>query len=149
MEVVLLQNLSENNKIGKETKIIKTLSDVRARDDSRIESPSLILNEDISSMTDVNYFYIPDFKRYYFKTSVIAATGRRWILQGDVDVLESFADDIKELTVIADKQQANNKADKYIDDSSFITENRMFNTVLNFSGGFNDAGQFILITVGG
>lgn len=149
MEILLLQNTSENNKIGKTTKIVRIISGAQARDDCTVETPVLILNEDITTMTDVNYFYIPDFKRYYFKTAVSAMTGRRWMLTGTVDVLESFSDDILRLTVIADKQQAKSQSDLYINDGSFVTEDRYFNTIVNFSSGFDDAGHFILITAGG
>ena len=57
---------------------------------------------------------------------------------------------IRNLTCIIDKQEnsATTYSDKYLDDGSFITECRTFNSILNFPQGFNDAGEFILITAG-
>ena len=71
------------------------------------------------------------------------------MLRCHVDVLDSFLTDIKNLTVIANKSQQNTKSDLYIDDGSYVTENRLVNDVYNFPSGFNDNGEFILITVGG
>ena len=62
-------------------------------------------------------------------------------------MLESFKDDIKSLTAIINKQET--IADKFIDDGSWIVENKDFLQSYNFSNGFNDSGEFILITAGG
>ena len=66
----------------------------------------------------------------------------------DVDVLMSFKNDILQLTAVVDKQSEVDVGNEYIDDSSLVTENIMFKTVYNFSSGFNDTGEYILITAG-
>ena len=57
--------------------------------------------------------------------------------------------DIKSLTVILDKTQSIYKSNKYLDDGSFVVENKDFNTIYNFPNGFNEEGTFILICAGG
>ncbi len=37
---------------------------------------------------------------------------------------------------------------EYIDDGYLVSENVMFKTVYNFPAGFNDTGEYILITAG-
>ena len=96
---------------------------------------------------DSNYCFIPKFNRYYFIDEIIPITGDRSIIKCRVDVLESFKDDIKSLTAIINKQET--IADKFIDDGSWIVENKDFLQSYNFSNGFNDNGEFILITAGG
>ena len=96
---------------------------------------------------DSNYCFIPKFNRYYFIDEIIPITGDRSIIKCKVDVLESFKDDIKSLTAIINKQET--ISDKFIDDGSWIVENKDFLQSYNFSNGFNDSGEFILITAGG
>ena len=60
----------------------------------------------------------------------------------------SFRSDIFALKVVVDKQSNESNGDEYIDDSSLVTDNLMFNTVYNFPDGFNNNGEYILITAG-
>ena len=53
------------------------------------------------------------------------------------------------MSVIIDKQENMIGANLFIDDGSFVTENKEFNSVINFPSGFNDSGEYILITAGG
>lgn len=66
-----------------------------------------------------------------------------------VDVLMSYKEQIKQLPVIINKQQDIKNSNLYLNDGSYVIDSRSYNTILNFSGGFNDEGKFILITAGG
>lgn len=145
MQIVLYKNLSENNVIGKNLTQIKTL-ECNFKNDVSIINPNLVLYYEFA-LLDANYCYIPNFNRYYFIDEIIPITGDRSIIKCRVDVLESFKDDIKSLTAIINKQET--IADKFIDDGSWIVENKDFLQSYNFSNGFNDSGEFILITAGG
>ena len=145
MEVILYKNLSENNVIGKSLTQINTL-ECNFKNDVSVINPTLVLLY-TASILDSNYCFIPKFNRYYFIDEIIPITGDRSIIKCRVDVLESFKDDIKSLTAIINKQET--IADKFIDDGSWIVENKDFLQSYNFSNGFNDSGEFILITAGG
>lgn len=145
MQIVLYKNLSENNVIGKNLTQIKTL-ECNFKNDVSIINPNLVLYYE-SALLGANYCYIPNFNRYYFIDEIIPITADRSIIKCKVDVLESFKDDIKSLTAIINKQET--IADKFIDDGSWIVENKDFLQSYNFSNGFNDSGEFILITAGG
>ena len=145
MEVILYKNLSENNVIGKSLAQIRSV-ECNFKNDVSIINPTLILSY-TDSILNSNYCFIPKFNRYYFIDEIIPITGDRSIIKCRVDVLESFKDDIKSLTAIINKQET--IADKFIDDGSWIVENKDFLQSYNFSNGFNNSGEFILITAGG
>ena len=82
----------KKNEINKSlgTPIVKTCS---LKNGSSIEDPVLYMEHD-TQLFQTNYVYIPDFGRYYF------VTGRELIdhteyITCHVDVLKTFADDIK------------------------------------------------------
>ena len=147
MEIKLYKNLSENNVIGKSLAQIKSV-EAQLKNDVSIINPTLILYY-TANILDSNYCFIPKFNRYYFIDEIVPITGDRCIVKCRVDVLESFKEDIKSLTVILDKAQSIYKSNKYLDDGSFIVENKDFNTIHNFPNGFNEEGTFILICAGG
>lgn len=105
----------------------------------RFETPEILL---------YNYAYIPQFRRYYYVTNRTSFREGLFDVTFSVDVLMSFRGDISQLVVIADKQSMAENGDEYIDDSSFVAEAVMFQTVYNFPNGFNSNGEFILITAG-
>ncbi len=148
MKVTLYQNFSENNAIGK---LITEIAEVQAHLKEQVSALDILLELKTTSdlIENVNYVNIPKLKRKYFVVDKDIMTNNIVVLRCHVDVLESFKSDILALNVIASKSQQNAKSDLYIDDNSFITENRLINQIYNFPSGFNDNGEFILITVGG
>ena len=147
MEVILYKNSSENNVIGKSLAQIKSV-ECNLKNDVSVINPTLVLNY-TANILNSNYCFIPKFNRYYFIDEIVPITGDRCVVKCRVDVLESFKEDIKSLTVILDKAQSIYKSNKYLDDGSFIVENKDFNTIHNFPNGFNEEGTFILICAGG
>lgn len=147
MEIKLYKNLSENNVIGKTLTQIKSV-EANLKNDVSVINPTFILYY-TDNILQSNYCFIPKFNRYYFIDEIVPITGDRCIVKCRVDVLESFKEDIKSLTVILDKTQSIYKSNKYLDDGSFVVENKDFNTIHNFPNGFNDEGTFILICAGG
>ena len=87
-------------------------------------------------------------QRYY---SIVDRTAYRqgvWDITFTVDPLMSFRGDILKLYVVADKQSMRSNGDEYIDDGSLVSENVMFQSIYEFPQGFNDTGEYILITAG-
>ena len=113
-----------------------------------VENPVLILDYTGDS-NDINYMKIPELNRTYFINEIIKLTGQRYEVHGKSDVLESFKNDILNMNCIINKQQGATQSNMYLDDGSFIIENKEFQTALNFPNGFNDNGEYILITAGG
>ena len=147
MDITLCNNLSENNIINKTILDKQIIYGAKIKGEISVETPTLIF-EYYGSTQDINYFKIPEFHRSYYITDIVNLPGNRYEIMGKTDVLESFKDAILSLTAIIDKQ-AINGVNKFIDDGSYIVENKEFNTVINFPSGFNTTGEYILITAGG
>ena len=145
MEVQFFYNQSDDRVINK-TLIIGDTFVGSPRDEVSIMNP--VIRFESEGILRYNYAYIPEYQRYY---SIVDRTIYRdgiWDVTFAVDVLMSFRNDIMSLNVIVDKQSMEANGDEFIDDGSLVTENVMFQTVYNFPNGFNDTGEYILITAG-
>lgn len=145
MEIKLCYNSSDNRCINKNIIDGEIISGT-LRTSTSIISP--VITFESSSPLRYNYAYIPEFRRYYYITNVISARNNLWEVHFEIDPLMSFKADICALKVVVDKQSNESNGDEYIDDSSLVTDNLMFNTVYNFPNGFNNNGEYILITAG-
>lgn len=148
MDVYLCNNTSEANIINKSIMDIDTASCV-IKGDVSVTTPILLLAYNSNLDPNINYMRIPELRRNYFITDIVDLTGGRFEVHGKVDVLESFKADILQLSAIIDKANDGNNINMFLDDGSFITENREFQSVINFNTGFNEDGEYILITAGG
>lgn len=116
------------------------------RDEVSVMNPIIRFESD--EILRYNYAYIPSLQRYY---SIVDRTAYRqgvWDVTFAVDVLMSFRRDISDLYVVVDKQSMAENGNEYIDDGSLVSENVMFQNVYEFPAGFNDTGEYILITAG-
>lgn len=117
---------------------------ITIKDVCSMTDPVIIIDSD-TILLPCNYMKMGAY--YYFITVEALPGGSRYRIVGKRDPLTSFKNDILMLDVIADKNQY--ESNMYIDDGSFITESRENIQLLNFSGGFNDSGLYILIAAGG
>ena len=95
MNVILYNNKSDKRQLVKNITEIKTLS-AFAKGDINIISPTLIIQ---NFSIDFTYCYISDFDRYYFVKSITLLTGQRIQIDLSVDVLMTYKEEIKNLTV--------------------------------------------------
>lgn len=145
MDIKLYYNTSDNKTIRKnlinEFSLTGTL-----RDSCSLIEP--VINIESSNVLRFNYAYIPDFQRYYFVKEIINLRKNIWTFELEVDPLMSFKGDILALQVVVDKQSSDSIGDEYIDDGSLVADNNTFTSIYNLSKGFNDHGEYILITAG-
>lgn len=118
----------------------------QARDIVDVMNPVVLF--DTPDVLRYNYAYISELQRYYDVTNRTAFREGLWEVSFSVDVLMSFRGDINQLNVVVDKQSMISNGNEYIDDSSLVAENVMFQQVYDFPSGFNSTGEFILITAG-
>lgn len=146
MVIDLYINSSENNRVSKvlsgKFELTGTL-----RGETNVINPEILIEH--TNPTGYNYAYIPEFNRYYFINEFTAVRNGLWRVRLAVDVLETYKTQIKQMPAIIDKQQNKGNSNLYLNDGSYVIDSRSYNTILNFSGGFNDGGEFILITAGG
>ena len=146
MRVVLFDNGSSDEVVHKNLTEI-TSAEVEPYNDMDLISPILILSDrPIGDIDRCNYCYVEEFERYYFCTPTLGNNGI-YTLACSIDPLMSFASEILNLTVIVDKNEYD--INPYLNDGSYITEEREKVEVLNYAYGFNDEGRYILITAGG
>lgn len=149
MNILLYNNASEPNEINKALTLKDTITSAVIKGNLSYESPVFTLVYDGNVAHDINYMYVQELGRYYFITDIINLTGGRYEIRGKVDVLESFKSAVLRLSAVIDKSSETIKRNMFLDDGSFVFENKEFNSVINFPNGFNDAGEYILITAGG
>lgn len=146
MEIKLFKTSSPRKKLVKDLSDGITLTgNLRAQ--SSVMSPVLQIQD--TQVIGYNYCYIPDFGRWYYINNINALRSNLFELSLGIDVLMTYADAIRSNTAIIDKVQAQGTAYTYINDGSFVNTNRMTQSIINFASGFNDNGEFILITAGG
>lgn len=146
MQIILYKNNSEPERFTKSLSGSLTLSGT-VRGETNVINPEILIEgspEDFPS--DYNYAYIPEFERYYFINEVTAFRNDVTVLFMHVDVLMSFKEDILSNSAIVDKQAL--AGNMYLNDGSWMHESREFYTIKSFQNGFNDDGEYILITAG-
>lgn len=143
MNVTLYKVSDPNNKL---IKTLGTGTDVSAAayDPQSVEQPQLLLS---TANSDYNYAYISDFGKYYFIGEPILNNDGILVYPLTLDPLMTYADDILNLDAVIQRQAEN--FNEYINDGTFIPDTREFIQCVNFSTGFNDTGELILITAGG
>ena len=119
MIVKIYTNNSEKIALSKNLTELMTVSGV-LRDTTSLQSPSIILNRNISDLINCNYVFIEDFNRYYYVNNITSVKQNLTQLDLSCDVLMSFKDDILKQTAIIKKQQEN--WNLYIDDGSFSAQ---------------------------
>ena len=147
MHLTLYYNASEKSVIGKNISSVGNTNGV-LKGDVSVTHPVFVLEADSSYLSGVNYLYCTETGRYYFIDDIEMTTGGRMTLYCSVDVLETFKTQIKAQTAIVDKQEARDESNLYVNDGSFVGTEQTFNEILNFSNGFNETGEFILINAG-
>lgn len=133
--ITLYNNKSDNNVVDKSLTQIASVTGT-IKENCSIVTPEVFISLKKDSNTDVesgddpsynsvlkktNYFYIPNFERYYYKTDVVIVRHGLYIIKGKSDPLTSFASDIRNSTGIVKRQE--NRWNLYLDDGSFKTYN--------------------------
>lgn len=145
MNITLYKNNSEPEKIDKSLVSGVTLTG-SLRNESNILTPRVLLEYDAETLAGLNYAYIPLFDRYYYITEIVSVRNSLCMIILRVDVLMSFKTQIRANYAFIEKQK--DAGNKYLNDGSWFHDSRQFYTVKSYPNGFNDDGEFILITAG-
>lgn len=99
------------------------------------------------SIITANYARIVEFNRYYYINDIISEYNNLWTISMSVDVLMSFADEIKRQTAIVARQS--NRFNMYLDDGWFMCyQNPKISTkVFSISNPF-ESQTFVLVVAG-
>lgn len=135
-------------------KVVKDLSQTShnlgtLRDGSSIIDPVILMEVEQAGWpyTGANYMHIPEFQRYYYITNIISVRNRLWEIHGHVDVLMTYADQIKAQTAIVSRQER--QYNLMLDDGSFMCyQNPKFQTKTFSVEGPFETQEFVLVVAG-
>ena len=145
MLVTLCSNNDEKNVIDKVLSMYNNVNGV-LRDASSIIDP--VITVEIENPSNYNYAIIPDFKRHYFITNITSIRNGLWEIEMHVDVLKSFADQIKSCRAILANSETTN-ATPYMEGDLFRSLVKDKTDIIKFQHGLLESGEYILITAGG
>ena len=145
MEIILYNNKSPKNKIGK-TLTNPNIITGSLRGETSISNFQILLN--IVDLNPYNYMYIADFGKYYFINDLISVRTGLWLVTASIDVLESYKSEILSLDVIlASTESTGAKQYKMGECWDILVKDKT--DIISFSDGLLNTGEFILITAGG
>lgn len=147
LSVVLYDNKSPVEKIGKNLTDNHTISDVLLKRDTSILRPVLLVNSDQDIYT-YNYTYISEFSRYYFIDDIRSVHDNLWEISAHVDVLETYRTQILSNTAVIKRQEK--QFNLYLDDPEFKTYNKERVQTKRFKGasGWTKNLHYVLVTNG-
>ena len=158
--IILYQTTSPTNQVVKKTDILLDNINGDLRAGTSIIDPVIVIHTDNSTpwRKQLNYAYIEEFGRYYYVTNIVSIDGTLesktypsptalWELHMHVDVLMSYADQIKQQTAIVSRQA--NEYNLMLDDGSFmcyqdpIVQTKYFSAAAPF-----ETQEFVLMVAG-
>lgn len=144
MEITFYESTNPVNLIDKvlENGVTKTGA---LREGASILTP--VFNVESATIPTYNYCYIPSFRRYYFITDITSVNSGIVRIECKVDVLKSFATEIKQSLAKSKRAISNNG---YYNKVEIGTEVRTETEKINFpTNPFNENGTFILVAING
>ena len=141
----LYTNTSPENFLTKNTTQIGTQLTGDLREGTSIVRPGIKVAS-ASIPAAANYMYIADFGRYYFIDDITTAEYGLYIIHGRVDVLTTYATQIKACRGIIHRSE--NKYNTYLDDGSFRAYSNPYIITREFPAGFTTQ-DFVLAVAGG
>ena len=143
-EVMLQINNSERNRITKDISEILTVSG-ELKTETSIIDPVIMIECDLSSVVGCNYISIPTFGRSYFVNNIRSIRSGLVEFSCHVDVLSSFASEIRGNTAIVRRQE--NNWNLYLNDGSFKVYQNPNVLTKAFPSGFTTQ-EFVLAVAG-
>ena len=140
MTVIFYKYDGIRNKINKTLENGLSIQDVIIKNDFDITALDLMIKSP-SYTPEYNYCYIPDLGRYYFIDGVECMNGTIYKIRVSVDVLKSYADDIRNISAIITKSEN--------PDGNFVNcevSETFESEVIDLTDNFNHSGNLILVT---
>lgn len=142
----IMVNNSASNVADKDFTTVDTLTGT-LRNETSVTNPAIRIEADINTLAESNYFYIPQFHRYYFMTDIRSIRNGLVEIQGQCDVLTTAfkLGNLKDCIGITQRQQ--NEWNLDLNDGVFkVYQNPVVTTEL-FPSGFNSY-SYVLAVAG-
>lgn len=144
-----MRTKTSHNSIDKNIITERLVENCKLLESTNVVNPTVIIGgfTKMENISDFNYCFIAQFKRYYFITDIKNLTGGRVQIDMHVDVLKSYKDSIlsSDQLVVAEKE----KGKMYLSNYDWVTDERTYTRCFNFEGThFNiENDSFVLVTV--
>ena len=115
-DILLQRNNSEKNRVTKDLTLLGTATGV-LREETSIVDPIVKIECDLANVVKCNYITIAEFGRSYFVNNITSVRQGLVEFQCHVDVLSSYATEIKGTTAIIRRQE--NDWNLYLNDGTF------------------------------
>lgn len=146
MDIIMQTNTSENNSVTKQLNTIATYQGT-LRDSTSIIDPVFIVEADLANLVNCNYCTIQAFGRSYFVQNITSIRAGLVQISCHVDVLTSFAEEIKANTGIIRRAEKSDLYNLYLNDGSLMSYQDPYILTEPFPSGFGGWG-FILAVAG-
>lgn len=146
MIINLYHNASDKNVMDKSLSEVGTLSG-SLRDSCSVTDPTILIEG--GNFSSVNYFYIPEFNRYYYVVSIVSIRTGVWSITGHVDVLMSYRSQIRRLGAVISRAEDNGIANLYLPDDKLLVTSRRDFSLKTFPGRVATSGKQFVITIAG
>lgn len=143
-DIILQRNNSERNRITKDISDILTVSG-ELKTETSIIDPVIVIECDLSAVVECNYISISAFGRSYFVNNIRSIRSNLVEFSCHVDVLSSFAAEIRSNTAIVRRQE--NNWNLYLNDGSFKVYQNPNVLTKAFPSGFTTQ-EFVLAVAG-
>ena len=143
-DIQLMRNSSPKNQLDKSLTTITTATGT-LKEDTSIIDPVIKIQCSIDSVKNCNYMYISNFGRYYFITDMRSITNSIVEFTAHVDVLTTYAGQIRGNTAIVKRQE--NRWNLYLDDGTFNVYQNPHVLTKAFPSGFSTQ-EFVFAIAG-
>lgn len=108
-----------------------------------VMSPTVLLSGKARDFKNCNYMYIPDFGRYYYITDIAAVAGNMTQISGEVDVLKTYDQEIRNCPGIIGRNQE--EWNLYINDGVFKCYQKDITGHKLFPSGFTNYHNILIV----
>lgn len=144
--VKFYQNLSDNRCMDKELIPLGRELTCDVYDTEEVVDPVLTIDNTGFDMANINYCEIPEFGRKYFITSIAPREAKKLDIACHVDVLSTYAEDIRNCPLIA--ARSTNLPNYYLHDDMRIFNSYVLNQYIDIGNDIGEPEILNVITVG-
>ena len=120
MKIEIYKTSEDNRVINKSLELLITKNAI-LKDNVDIMNPTIILEYDKELFENMNYFYISDFKRYYYLQSKECLDALHYSITLKIDVLMSFKNSFINTPMLINRTSNKSKSNLELADSNVQT----------------------------
>ncbi len=143
----IFKNQSDERTVGKELLTLATISSIKLKKETSVNSPTFLLTGIDSYISNMNYIYYPEFGRYYFIRDISSVRNGLWAVSCEVDVLQTYRSQISNQRGLIERQEF--KHNLYLNDGTMKAYANPVVETLRFPQSFeNTGGTYIIVGYG-